>query len=98
MTLQATTCPTVRPHLRRQAYSPVRGRLIARSRSLALAVAVDRLLGALGLLLVLSLVAGAVMFVALPAGDLLSAVCPSGIDACLQAWREGLTPVAAFSR
>ncbi len=97
MTLQATTSPTVRPHLRRQAYAPVRGRLVARSRSMALRVDVDRVRGALGLLLLLSLVAGAVMFVILPAGDLLAAVCPRGIEACLQAWREGLTPVAAIS-
>ena len=98
MTLPATTSPTARPHLRRQAYAPVRGRLVARSRSMALGVDAARLLGALGLLLLLSLVAGAVMFVILPAGDLLAAVCPGGIEACLRAWREGLTPVAAISR
>ena len=86
MTLQATAVPTVRPSTRRRASAPMNGRLV------------DRLLGALGLLLLLSLVAVVVRVVALPAGDLLSAACPGGIEACLQAWREGLTTVAAISR
>ena len=97
MTLPATTSPTLRPYTCRPAYAPTSGRLVDRARPLALGADADRLLGALGLLLLLSLVAGAVVFVILPAGDLLSAVCPGGIEACLQAWREGLTPVAAIS-